>query len=135
MSEYIQQAKDFLAKCDATMKISFIGKATPDWDCQRHNAYQFIITTPRGIMADIIYDSLYNTHNGINDINEYTVLSCLEKYDVGTIDDFVREFGYSVSCWDDVKRIERTYKKVVYQYEKLCKLFTPEQMEWLREVQ
>ena len=136
MSEHIQQAKDFLAKCNATMEINFIGKAEPLWDegCP-HNAYRFIITTQLGIMENVIYDSAYNTLRGINGISEYDVLACLEKYDVGTIDDFVREFGYEVHCWDDVKRIEKTYKAVVRQYNKLCEIFTPEQMEWLREVQ
>jgi hypothetical protein len=136
MSEYIQQAKDFLAKCNATIEINFIGKKEPLWDegCP-HNAYQFIITTPLGAMENTIYDSAYNTARGINGITEYDVLACLEKYDVGTIDDFVSEFGYEVHCWDDVKRIKRTYKAVVEQYNKLCEIFTPEQMEWLREVQ
>ena len=55
--------------------------------------------------------------------------------DVGTIDDFVSEFGYEVHKWDDVRRIERTYKAVVRQYNALCKIFTPEQMEKLREIQ
>ena len=136
MSEYIKQARDFLAACNATMEISLTGKAYPLWDdgCL-HNQYLFVIKTPLGEMRDYFYDSAYNTSKGINGVNEYDILSCLEKYDVGTIDDFVSEFGYEVHKWDDVRRIERTYKAVVRQYNALCKIFTPEQMEKLREIQ
>lgn len=136
MSEYIKQAKDFLAACNATMEISFVGKAYPLWDdgCL-HNQYLFVIKTPIGEMREYFYDSAYNTSKGINGVNEYDILSCLEKYDVGTIDDFVSEFGYEVHKWDDVRRIERTYNAVVRQYNNLCTIFTPEQMEMLREIQ
>ena len=64
----------------------------------------------------------------------YDILACLEKYDVGTIDDFVSEFGYEVRKWSDVRRIEDTYHAVVKQYHDLCRIFTPEQMEMLREI-
>lgn len=64
----------------------------------------------------------------------YDILACLEKYDVGTIDDFINEFGYEVRKWSDVRRIEDTYHAVVKEYHDLCRIFTPEQMEMLREI-
>ena len=135
MSDYIQQAKDFLKSCNATMNISLIGKADPHWDdgCL-HNQYLFIITTPLGEMRNYFYDSSYNTTKGINGATEYSILACLEKYDVGTIDDFVSEFGYEVHSWSDVRRIWETYNAVVDEYNSLCRIFTPEQIEKLREI-
>lgn len=137
MSEHIKQAKDFLAACGATMEIRYLDKEIhPNWgDKEPHNKYLFIITTPLGTLYDYFYDSVYNTKRNICNVSEYDILTCLERYDVGTIDDFVSEFGYEVHKWDDVRRIERTYNAVVRQYKKLCEIFTPQQMEELREIQ
>lgn len=137
MSEYIKQAKDFLAACNARMEINYIGKEShPNrGDSKLRNKYVFVIITPLGMMADYFYDSLRNTERNIRNVSEYDILACLVKYDVGTIDDFVSEFGYEVHKWDDVRRIENTYKAAVRQYRKLCEIFTPEQMEKLREIQ
>ena len=136
MTEYEQQALDFLKACNATMEINYIGKEECSWDNNiLHNKYCFIITTPFGVMEDYFFDSRHNTINNIKPVSAYSILACLEKYDVGTIDDFVREFGYEVHCWNDVKRIEETYKAVTEQYNTLCNIFTPEQMEQLREIQ
>lgn len=49
MTEYEAQAKQFLADCNATMEIRFIGKdVPPHWlsETKPHNKYQFTITTP-----------------------------------------------------------------------------------------
>lgn len=136
MSEYVKQARDFLESCGAKMEINYLHKEIPDWgDNKPRNKYLFVIITPLGMLHDYFYDSLSNTERGIYDVNEYDILACLEKYDVGTIDDFVSEFGCEVHKWDDVRRIERTYKAVVRRYKRLCEIFTPEQMEELREIQ
>lgn len=47
MTEYEAQAKQFLADCNATMEIRFIGKdVPPHWlsETKPHNKYQFTIT-------------------------------------------------------------------------------------------
>ena len=136
MSEYVKQAKDFLASCNATMKITHIGtEENADWkDNMLHNTYRVIIKTPLGKMQVKFYDSAYNTRWG-NTPTEYDILACLQKYDVGTIDDFVSEFGYEVHEGADVKRIQRTYKAVVNEYKKICRCFTEEQIEAMQEIQ
>ena len=51
MTEYEAQAKQFLADCNATMEINFIGRGIPThWlgETKPHNKYQFTITTPKG---------------------------------------------------------------------------------------
>lgn len=136
MCDYVQQAKDFLKSCNATMEINLIGREDPLWDegCL-HIKYEFTITTPLGSMSGPFYDSAYNSEYNIYNVTEYDILSVLEKYDVGTIDDFVSEFGYEVYSWDDVKRIQKTYNAVTKQYQDICRIFTPEQIEKLREIQ
>ena len=66
---------------------------------------------------------------------EYDVIACLEKYDVGTIDDFVSEFGYEVHEWSDVKRIQHIYNAVKREYKSICRCFTEEQIEAMQEIQ
>lgn len=53
----------------------------------------------------------------------YDVLSCVQTYDVGSIDDFVDEFGYEIHKWADVKRIERDYAAICDEYEKWNEVF------------
>lgn len=136
MNEYEAQAKEFLKNCNATMKITYLDcEQNEDWnDKGWHNTYRVTIKTPLGKMQIKFWDSIYNTQNG-GKPNEYDILACLEKYDVGTIDNFVSEFGYEVHEWADVKRIQRIYKAVCNEYKKVCRCFTEEQIEAMQEIQ
>ena len=136
MNEYVKQAQDFLTSCSATMEITYTGmELNSNWkDKELRNTYFATITTPRGTMKVKFWDSIYNTERGIKP-TEYDILACLEKYDVGTIDDFVSEFGFEVHKWADVKRIENTYKAIVKEYQDICRCFTPEQIEAMQEIQ
>lgn len=135
MTDYKKQAQDFLDKCDAKMEITFVCRMKNEaWqDTSPRNRYEVVITTPRGTMVFTFWDSINNTHNHQRP-SAYDILACLEKCDVGTIDDFVSEFGYEVRKWSDVRRIEDIYHAVVKEYHDLCRIFTPEQMEMLREI-
>lgn len=66
--------------------------------------------------------------------NAYSILSCLEKYDVGSMDEFMHEFGYEIKNAKDMANFIQTYNAVVQEYNDLCRIFTPEQMEMLREI-
>lgn len=64
MTEYQQQAVDFLRKTDAKMEIKFLGVSNnPNWREPNvyRNTYRFTITTPRGFMDGMFYDSIRNT--------------------------------------------------------------------------
>lgn len=79
MTDCQAQAKQFLADCNATMEINFIGKEVPyHWmgETKPHNKYQFTITTPKGKYTSYFWDSLYNT-----EVSEMTAddLAC-KKY-------------------------------------------------------
>lgn len=60
----------------------------------------------------------------------YDVLACLQKYDVGNFEDFCCEFGYDT----DSRRAEKTYQAVCQEYDKLCTIFTGDEMELMREI-
>lgn len=76
MNEYLQQAQDFLAKTNATMQIDFVGFASnTNWKESAPRAmYQFKLTTPKGSMTDIFWDSINNTV-----IQQETIQSYAEK--------------------------------------------------------
>lgn len=67
--------------------------------------------------------------------NAYSILSCLEKYEVGSMDDFMHEFGYEIKSAKDIANFIQIYNAVVKEYNDLCRIFTPEQMRMLREIQ
>ncbi len=141
-----QQAKRFLAACGATMKIKYAGLDMPRWENKLHCAYDCEIKTPRGKMTVRFYDSLRNTKIRADsklpmskrreaEPTEYDVLACLQKYDVGNMEDFMSEFGYEIKSVKDMTDFIGTYNAVVKEYNSVCAVFTPEQMELLREIQ
>lgn len=60
----------------------------------------------------------------------YDILACLTKSDPGTFEDFCSNFGYD----EDSRTAERIYFSVQKEYAQLARLFTPEQMEELAEI-
>ena len=61
----------------------------------------------------------------------YDILACLQKYDVGTFEQFCYEFGYDT---DSIKA-NKIYTEVVNEYKSICTLYTDEEMEQLQEIQ
>lgn len=60
----------------------------------------------------------------------YDVLSSLQKYDVGTFEDFCSGYGYST----DSRKAEATYKAVVDEYDNLKMLYNEAEMQELQEI-
>ena len=67
-------------------------------------------------------------------VTEYDILSSLEKYDVGSMDEFKQEFGYEINNAKDMTNFINTYNAVVEQYRDICRCFTTKQIEALREI-
>lgn len=85
MTEYQAQAKEFLASCNATMEINFIGKEVPShWlgETKPHNKYQFTITTPKGKYTSYFWDSLHNTEISEMSVAKYAEKKYKARYDV-----------------------------------------------------
>jgi hypothetical protein len=62
--------------------------------------------------------------------DEYSILACLQKYDVGSLEDFCSEFGYD----PDSKRAEKIYKSVCKGYDNVCKIWSDIEIEELQEI-
>jgi hypothetical protein len=61
----------------------------------------------------------------------YDVLTSLQKYDIGTFDEFCDTFGY-IGTLSDTKKI---YRAVCEEFEAMEKLFTEEELEVLSYIQ
>ena len=169
MDEDVKQANDFLTKANAICKIEFGGVSrNENWkEKEKRNWYDVTITTPKGTMNFVFWDSIHNTEISMMTLEQYvekklrrrfedmsyaakkkaevqlqklkdeakpnahSVLTCLQKYDVGTFEDFCSEFGYD----EDSRTAERVYIAVIKEYKDLTRIFTEEQMEELCEIQ
>lgn len=152
MNEYIKQATEFLQKTYTKMKIRYVGLAVnKEWkEKDERCLYEITLTSPRGSMTFDFWDSIQNTKIRIMPFDEYNVqankelaakkkaavpsvydvLACLTKCDPGTFEDFCSNYGYD----EDSRTAERVYFTVQKEYTQLARLFTPEQMEELAEI-
>lgn len=60
----------------------------------------------------------------------YDILSCIQKYDPGTFENFCSDYGYD----NDSRRAEQTYHAVVKEWSKVQRFFTADELAELQEV-
>lgn len=60
----------------------------------------------------------------------YDVLSCLQKNEVGTLEEFCREFGYDT----DSRKAEKIYSAVCHEWQEIKALYNDEEIERLQEI-
>jgi hypothetical protein len=96
----------------------------------KESRYVFKITLKKG-GKQYTFNFGQSIAEGSNEPTLYGVLTCLQKYDVGTFEDFCRGFGYD----EDSKTAERTYKAVIKEFEAMQRLFTDEELEVLQIIQ
>ena len=63
--------------------------------------------------------------------NCYDVLACLTKYDPGTFEDFCAECGYD----EDSRTAERIYIAAQNEFANLKRIFDPEQLKAMQEIE
>lgn len=133
-----EKANEFLKMTKTELVISFLGCETNElWsDTAYRNVYSVVLKNENHEYKFKFWDSIANTKKGIKKVQAYDILSCMEKYDVGSFVDFCSDFGYDIeSCTlKESRNIEKTYKLVIEEYNALCKLFDDEEMEYLREI-
>lgn len=137
MSEYIQQAEEFLKRTGTVIKIRKKGVVEGflfDNDKLPHIKYS--VTLQRGLKrySFPFYDSYYNYKEN-KEPSVYDILASLQCYPIEeNIDDFVNEFGYKINNAADYNRVQRTWHNCRLQYNKLVNLFGLD-IEQLREIQ
>ena len=126
---YQQQANEFAAKHNIELLINgyeYKKHFADDTQCR----YVFNCT--------LKYNGKRYTFNfgqsiaqGSNEPTMYDVLTCLEKYEVGTFDEFCGNFGYD----NDSIKAHRIYKAVAKEYKNMLRVFGADILEQMQEIQ
>ena len=124
-TDYNKLGTDFATKVGLTMKIvsTRYGKHFED---DKDNRYIFRITLKRN-KKSYTFDFGQAVASGNEAPSIYDVLSCLEKYDVGSYQDFCSEFGYEMyneKCQGFNRITLKTYKAVCKEFIAVDRLFS-----------
>lgn len=101
------------------------------FDGDKQNRYVFKVRLSR-LGKSYSFNFGQSIRAGAEEPSLYDVLTCLQKYDVGTFQNFCGDFGYDT----DSRSAERIYKAVCKEFAGVMRLF-PETsiMEELTEIQ
>lgn len=128
-TNYQKQALNFLNATNTSLIIKYksYGKHFAGDDQNRHIFRCRLVND----LGSYNFDFGQSIADGSTPPTAYDILACLQKYDVGSFQDFFGEFGYDT----DSRTAEKTYKAVCKEFEAVDKLFTSEQIEQLQEIQ
>jgi hypothetical protein len=82
------------------------------------------------------YKNSFGDFNGLKIIKgqiptDYDILTCLTKYNPGTLQDFCSEFGYDI----DSKSAEKTYLAIKEEWKNVQTIWTDKEIELLIEIE
>jgi hypothetical protein len=119
-NEYTKQADDFLKETGATIKIKFkkYGKHFDD-DKQSRNIYRINLKRD-GKSYNFDFGQSIDSTEKNEAPTSYDILSCLQKYDVGSFEDFCSDFGYD----NDSRKAKKTYHAVLKEFQGVNYLFS-----------
>lgn len=127
-TDYNKRAIDFLNATSTSFDVAFKKHDFYfDGDKDTRDIYRITLKNKLHTYRFNFGQSIANT--GICP-NPYDVLSCLQKYEVGTFENFCNDFGYDT----DSRAAYKTYKAVMKEWKNVELLFTPEQIELLQEI-
>lgn len=122
MKNYKQQAQDFLTRHNAKMDAKLLGhyqyfpkdeEARDVWEItlSREGKRPYVFKFGQSIAQSGNRKKVPPT--------PYDVLSCLQKYEIGSFEDFCNEFGYSA----DSITARDTYIGIVAEYKNVLRMF------------
>jgi hypothetical protein len=119
--DYKQQAEDFAVKHSITLKVGIptYGKHFSD---DKEERYIYPCTLKRNGKS-YSFKFGQSLAAGYMPPTMYDILACMQKNDVGSFDDFVYDFGYSLETQKDYKSAEIIYKAVCKESKAMQRLF------------
>ena len=70
------------------------------------------------------------TGSGDNHPTAYDVLACIQKYEVGSFENFCGDFGYN----SDSRHVEKIYKTVLKEWKNVSSFFSESELLELQEI-
>ncbi len=133
MKNYEKQGSDFLKQTQTTFTAEFKkhDKYFPR-DEEKRDIYTITLKNEKHRFQFTFGQSIACRHKKPT---AYDVLACLQKYEMGTFDDFVMEFGYTMNTEQDIKEAQEIYRAVCNEYMNVCHLWTSKEIEALAEIQ
>jgi hypothetical protein len=127
-TDYNKQATDFLQFSNTTILVRFKepGLYFPT-DKVVRDIYNVTLKNEKNTFRFTFGQSV----NSLDEPTAYDVLSCITKYDCGTFAEFCSEVGYDV----DSRSAYKIYKAVMKEWKNIEKMFTPTELEVLRNIQ
>jgi hypothetical protein len=123
------QAQNTAKKLNLKMIINSVDyKKHFDNDTEKRHVFNLTLKKER---KQYTFNFGQSIAQGSNEPTMYDVLTCLQKYDVGTFEDFCGEYGYD----NDSRRAEKIYKAVCKEYQGMQRLFTESELNLLSEIQ
>lgn len=141
-TDYEKQADDFLKQTGTKINIKFLqfGKHFYDDKFER-DIYKITLQKGRQVYSFNFGQCLKNsTQYRVKNSctlkqgtppTAYDILACLQKYDVGTLENFCFNFGYDI----DSRNAEKIYKAVCEEYNNLKLLFNDIEFELMQKIQ
>lgn len=123
---YQKQANDFCTKTGTKLTI-LSSEFKPMWNEKQNRTVFKCKLTRKG--KSYTFEFGQSIQAGGEEPTNYDVLACIQKYDVGSFDDFCGEFGYS----SDSISAKKIYKAVCKEFEAVDRLFS-DVMDELQEI-
>ncbi len=129
-SQYNEAVNLVAEKFNIKLKVvsSFYGSMKWDKDGQKREVFKLQL---RRREKTYTFEFGQSVAEGNNEPTLYDVLTCLQKYDVGTFEDFCDDFGYD----NDSRTAEKTYNAVVKEFQAMERLFNSDELDLLQIIQ
>jgi hypothetical protein len=127
-SQYNKAVNILAEKFNIKLKIIDSTYKCMQWD-KNQPRYVFKLQLLRG-RKSYTFEFGQSIMKGSEEPTLYDVLTCLQKYDVGTFEDFCNDNGFD----NDSRMAEKTYKAVVKEFQAMERLFDSEELEVLQMI-
>jgi hypothetical protein len=131
-SQYNEAVNLVAKKFNIKLKIIDSTYKCMQWD-KNQPRYVFKLQLLRGCKS-YTFEFGQSIAEGSNEPTLYDVLTCLQKYDVGTFEDFCGMFGYNLDSILERKKAKTIYKAVVKEFNAMERLFDSEELEVLQMI-
>ena len=135
-SEYQAQAINFLLETNTICDIVSTGTKSPSWDNKHKvNAYSVTLKNSKHSYTFEFFDSINNTEKLKSArFDFYSVLAGMGHCTPESFDEFCSDYGYTFANETEYIKAKTTHLACLDQDKNLRKLFTPEQMKQLNEI-